>query len=393
VKLILNAKALRPPITGVGNYTYHLLEQYLQGRDIDEVHCFSGSHWLTGQDQCALTAGIRARREKDARSRMDGAFSLLRDTVSKIPGTQALFTSVMDKRFERSANRIPDAVYHETNYVLRPYAGPCVTTVHDLSHVRFPHYHADHLIEWLDTNLRQSLDRADCVITVSDIVRAELIEHFNLPEEKVCTIYEGVESCYRPRSEEQTAAVLSRLGLGHKQYVLLSATLEPRKGIDVLLDAWSLLPEALRRAYPLVLTGSSGWRNEALIKKVAGLAAQGTVRHLGYVPVEELAVLFSGAAVFCYPSVYEGFGLPVLDAMSSGTPVICRAGTSMAEFSQGACVLCETGEPEELATKLDTLLHSSSMRDEWAGKGLKQAARFSWERCASETAQVYRSIA
>ncbi|CAA0107449.1 D-inositol 3-phosphate glycosyltransferase [Halioglobus japonicus] len=392
MKLILNAKALRPPITGVGNYTYHLLEQYLQGSDIDEVHCFSGSHWLTGEEQRALTIGIRTRREKDARSRFDGAFSQLRDTVSKIPGTQALFTSVMDKRFEHTANRIPDAVYHETNYVLRPYAGPCVTTVHDLSHIRYPHYHADHLIEWLNANLQQSLNRADCVLTVSNIVRDELIEHFNLAEDKVRTIYEGVESCYMPRTEEQTAAVLSSLGLRHKHYVLLSATLEPRKGIDVLLDAWSLLPASVRREFPLVLTGSSGWRNESLMKKLAGLVAEGTVHHLGYVPLDELSILFSGAAVFCYPSVYEGFGLPVLDAMSSGTPVICRAGTSMEEFAQGACMLCETGEPEELASKLDTLLHSSSARSEWAEKGLRQASLFSWERCAAETAEVYRAI-
>ncbi|MCB1689248.1 MAG: glycosyltransferase family 4 protein [Halioglobus sp.] len=392
MKLILNAKALRPPITGVGNYTYHLLEQFLQGHDIDEVRCFSGSHWLTGAEQQALTAAIRSRREKDASSRFDGAFSRLRDTVSKVPGAQTLFTSMMDRRFERSANAVPGAVYHETNYVLRPYDGPCVTTVHDLSHIRYPHYHADHLIEWLDRHLEKSLRRADCVLTVSNLVRAEVIEHFNLAEEKVRTVYEGVEECYRPRSEAETAGVLASLGLQHKQYVLLSATLEPRKGIDVLLDAWSLLPEALRHAFPLVLTGSSGWRNEALLKKVSSLAAKGTVRHLGYVPVDVLAVLFSGAAVFCYPSVYEGFGLPVLDAMSSGTPVICRAGTSMDEFSQGACVLCDTGEPEELAARLETLLSSESTRNDWAGKGLRQAAEFSWQRCAAETAAVYRRL-
>jgi alpha-1,3-rhamnosyl/mannosyltransferase len=223
-------------------------------------------------------------------------------------------------------------------------------------------------------------------------VREELIEHFNIPEQKVRTVYAGVEACYHPRSEEQTSSVLTALGLSHKRYVLLTATLEPRKGIDVLLDAWSLLPESLRREFPLVLTGSPGWRNEALMAKLAALTAEGTVRHLGYVPADILAVLFAGAAVFCYPSVYEGFGLPVLDAMSSGVPVICRAGTSMAEFSQGACVLCHTGEPGELAVNLENLLCNQSLRDEWAEKGQRQAALFSWERCAAETAEVYRLI-
>jgi alpha-1,3-rhamnosyl/mannosyltransferase len=229
-------------------------------------------------------------------------------------------------------------------------------------------------------------------LTVSNIVREELIEHFSIPEQKVRTVYAGVEACYRPRSEEQTSSVLTQLGLQHKRYVLLTATLEPRKGIDVLLDAWSLLPESLRRDIPLVLTGSPGWRNETLMEKLAALMAKGTVRHLGYVPADVLAVLFSGATVFCYPSVYEGFGLPVLDAMSSGVPVICRAGTSMAEFSQGACVLCDTGEAEELAFNLERLLCSQSLRDGWSEKGRRQAALFSWERCAAETAEVYRLV-
>ncbi len=391
MKLIFNAKALRPPITGVGNYTYHLLEQFLQGHNVDEVHCFSGSHWLTGTEQQRLTSALRSQQMRGSRG-LDGALSRLRDAVSAVPGAQALFTTLMDKRFERGANAISGALYHETNYVLRPFAGPCVATVHDLSHINYPQYHADHLVEWLECNLPGSLQRADRVLTVSDVVRAQLIEHFNLAEEKVQTVYEGVEECYRPRSEAQTTVVLSSLGLRHKGYVLLSATLEPRKGIDVLLDAWCLLPAALRREFPLVLTGSGGWRNEALLRKISDLVAKGIVRHLGYVPVDVLAVLLSGAAVFSYPSVYEGFGLPVLDAMSSGTPVICRAGTSMEEFSQGACMLCDTGEAEELALRLDTLLNSESTRNEWAEKGLRQAAKFSWSRCAAQTAEVYRQI-
>ena len=393
MQLIFNAKALRPPVTGVGNYTYHLLEQYLQGRyAVDGVYCFSGTHWLTGSEQLAITADIRTRRETSAARSLNGAVAQIREAIGKIPGVLSLFSIAMDQRFKSTANAIQGAVYHETNYILRPYSGPCVTTVHDLSYLRYPQYHSDHLVDWLAHGLPKSLDRADCILTVSNIVREELIEHFSIPEQKVRTVYSGVEACYRPRSEDQTCTVLTALGLRHKHYVLLTATLEPRKGIDVLLDAWSLLPESLRRDIPLVLTGSPGWRNEALMTKLAALMAEGTVRYLGYVPADVLSVLFSGAAVFCYPSVYEGFGLPVLDAMSSGVPVICRAGTSMAEFSQGACVLCNTGEPEELAFNLESLLCSQSLRDHWAEKGERQAALFSWERCAAETAEIYREV-
>lgn len=392
MKLILNAEALRPPITGVGNYTYHLLEQFVKRQEVDEVHCFTGTHWQSGDAQLVSTAALKAASGGSEQPAMQQAISRLRTFIGHIPGAKPLYEAVMDRRFARFANAVPDAVYHETNYVLKPYAGTCLTTVHDLSHVRFPQYHPQHLVAWLERHLPASLDRADCIITVSNVVRNELLEYYGIPEHKVKTIYEGVESRYRPRSESETSGVLSGLNLQHKQYVLLVATLEPRKGIDVLLDAWCLLPESLRRQFPLILTGSSGWRNSALVDRIAMLSADGTVRHLGYVKSELLPILFSGAAVFVYPSVYEGFGLPVLDAMSSAVPVICRAGTSMAEFSQGACVLCDTGEPEELARKLESLLESPSLRDAWAEKGARQAAQFSWERCARETADVYRQF-
>jgi len=392
VKLILNAEALRPPITGVGNYTFHLLEQFLRGVLVEEVHCFSGTHWLAGQAQHEITAALKAQSGKSERSIGDRVVGQLRTAIGGIPGSKALYSFVMDKRFERGANGIPNAVYHETNYILKPYAGACVTTVHDLSHIRYPQFHPPHLVEWLERFLPLSLERADRIITVSDIVRNELLEYFDLPENKVHTVYEGVEERYMPRSESQTSGILSSFGLAHKQYVLHVATLEPRKGIDVLLDAWCLLPESLRRAFPLVMTGSSGWKNSSLLGRIDALIASGTVFHLGYVPADVLPILFSGAAVFSYPSVYEGFGLPVLDAMSSGVPVICRAGTSMAEFSQGSCMLCDTGDPEELAVKLQFLLESQTERCEWGNKGIAQAAQFSWERCAAETTEIYRQI-
>jgi glycosyltransferase involved in cell wall biosynthesis len=392
LNLILNAEALRPPITGIGNYTFHLLQEFVSGDHVDEVHCFSGTHWLSGNEQLAITGALKSQAGVGKSRPTELAIAQVRAAIGKIPGTKALYSSVMDRRFALMANRIPAAVYHETNYVLKPFAGPCVTTVHDFSHIRYPQFHPAHVIQWLEQGLARSLQRADCIITVSNLVRDELLNYFDVPEEKVKTVYEGVQDCYRPRAEEETSNVLQAFELLHKQYVLLVATLEPRKGIDVLLDAWCLLPESLRRQYPLVLTGSKGWRNKDLIGRIEALIAGGTVRHLGYVPAEILPVLYSGAAAFVYPSVYEGFGLPVLDAMSSAVPVICRAGTSMAEFAEGACLLCETGDPQELALKIGALLESNSVREHWGKLGQDQAARFSWERCAAETAEIYRLV-
>ncbi len=159
MQLIFNAKALRPPVTGIGNYTYHLLEQYLQGRyAVDDVYCFSGTHWLTGSQQLAITADIRTRRETSAARSLNGAVAEIREAIGKIPGVLSLFSFAMDRRFKSTANAIQDAVYHETNYILKPYSGPCVTTVHDLSYLRYPQYHSDYLVDWLAHGLPKSLD-------------------------------------------------------------------------------------------------------------------------------------------------------------------------------------------------------------------------------------------
>lgn len=392
MNLVFNAESLRPPVTGVGVYSYRLLEQFVRSGAAGATHCFTGTDWQDGAAQLAMTA-THMTGEGGPRGFAARAVQHARTAIGLVPGTKPLYDHVMDRRFQRYAERVPEAVYHETNYLLKPFRGPCVTTVHDLSHLRFPTFHKDFMVARFNRHLPRSLARADAVITVSNLVREELVDQFPVVADKVFTIYEGVDGAYRPRPAAEVAAALAALGLAYQRYVLLVATLEPRKGVDVLLDAWEALPAALRREYPLVMTGSSGWRNSALVTRLERLLARGDARHLGYVPAELLPTLYSGAAVFCYPSVYEGFGLPVLDAMSSGVPVICRAGTSMAEFADGNCVLCETGEPAELADKLSLLLSDEDLRGQWGARGRERSRAFSWERCARATLEVYQRIA
>ncbi len=390
MNLIFNAEALRPPLTGVGNYSFHLLEELITQSLVDDVHSFTGTDWQSGDEQLSATRGLMTAMGGPS---MPASAGRLRELIGRVPGVKATYDYLLSRRFEQYANTVANSVYHETNYILKPFKGPSITTVHDLSHLRFPEFHADNVVRWLEASMEASLARADRVITVSNVVRDELLEHYDLPPERVSVIYEGVEAGYRPRDPDEAASVLSSYELAHGGYVLLVATLEPRKGIDVLLEAWAQLPEETRREFPLVLTGSKGWRNEAIRERMETFIAEGSVKYLGYVPADHLPSLYSGAAVFAYPSVYEGFGLPVLDAMSSGVPVICRAGTSMAEFSAGACLLCETGEAEELAGKISFLLASDSQRAEWGERGRARAADFSWSRCARETAAVYAEFA
>lgn len=389
---MLNAQALRPPLTGVGHYTYHLLEEFLSSADVETIDCFTGTHWVSGQEQMSTSQLHRRTASEGTADGLAGAIATVRQLVGKVPGVKAGYDSVMARRFASRAGEAPGTIYHETNYILQPARCPTVTTVHDLSHVHYPQFHPPHVVTYLNRYLPDSIEKADAIITPSALVRDEVIEHFSLDPARVHAIYEGVDPAYRPRSQAESEKALEAFGLRYQGFVLMVATLEPRKGIDVLLDAWDRLPIALRQQFPLVLAGSSGWRNEAMLARVARMQAEGTVKRLGYVSSEVLPLLFSSAAVFTYPSVYEGFGLPVLDAMRSAAPVICRAGTSMAEFAEGSCLLCEGGSAEELSAHLLTLLEDPQLRERWGQRGFEQSQKFSWARCARETVEVYQQL-
>ena len=391
MKLLLSTESLRPRLTGIGSYTLNLLREFTKTPAFEQIGCFNGSTLLGTDEQLQLVVSS-GDEPPEALARHSPFTGRLRKTVRGIPGAYKLRAALLDRRFEKIAQTIPGAVYHEPNFILKDYDGPAVTTVHDLSFIHYPQYHPKERVDWLTEQLPKTLERADAIITDSDVVRRQLIESLAVPEERIRTVYLGADEQFQPRSQELIGEFLTQFGLAYQSYVLFVGTLEPRKGVEVLLDAWCALPDSVQRSYPLVLAGTSGWGNSKLLQRIKALVAQGRIHYLHYVPAEAFPLLYSGASLFVYPSVYEGFGLPVLEAMSSGVPVICRAGTSMAEFAQGACLLCETGEAEELTGKISAVLESPLKQKEYAQKGQLQAMHYSWARCAQETVSVYRSI-
>lgn len=385
MKVLLNTESLVPPLTGIGNYTYHLLQELTRLPQLEAVECFNTRGFSTAQD--ALQACDAAQTQHSPR----GA-SGLRRVLSALPLAYRLRETLRNGQLRLNARRYKDFIYHEPNIILKAHPGLSIATVHDLSFVHHPQLHPPARVAWLNQQLPHTLARADFLITDSECVRQELIERFNVAPEQVRSVYLGADARFRPHSAAQTASVLQAHDLQHGSYVLFVGTLEPRKGVDLLIDAWCSLPEPLRRDMPLVLAGGSGWHGEALQARIAELTASHGLRHLKFVPAADLPALYAGAGVFCYPSLYEGFGLPVLEAMSSGVPVLCSADTSMAEFSAGNTALFERGSPEHLAERLQALLTDDSQRQTLAAAGLLRAQEFSWQRCAQQTAEIYRLV-
>ncbi|MCB1771577.1 MAG: glycosyltransferase family 4 protein, partial [Candidatus Competibacteraceae bacterium] len=170
------------------------------------------------------------------------------------------------------------------------------------------------------------------------------------------------------------------------------STLEPRKNLPRLLIAYARLPEALRARHPLALVGAKGWLNTELERHLAPLERTGQLRRLGYVPQDDLPALYAGAHAFAYPSLYEGFGLPLLEAMASGIPALSSHRSSLPQVAGDAALLINPEDIDDLTAGLEHLLSDELWRAAARPRGLEQARRFSWERCVEETIAVYRRL-
>jgi glycosyltransferase involved in cell wall biosynthesis len=239
-------------------------------------------------------------------------------------------------------------------------------------------------IRWLERAMPRALARTAAILVDSEFVRQEVLATFGIDPVRVHTAYLGVSPAFRPRSDVETRATLGALDLVHGEYVLAVGTIEPRKNVKHVLDAYARLPEAMRKRYPLVIAGAKGWRAADLESELRALVERGLIRFLGYVADDDLPLLYAGAAAFVFASIYEGFGLPPLEAMASGVPVLVAERAALPEVTGDAALKLDPARPDETARTL------ASMLDE--RRGLERAADFTWEACAHATLRVYREV-
>ena len=238
-----------------------------------------------------------------------------------------------------------------------------------------------------------TLRRADMLITDSEYTRQEIAAYFSWSPDKIRAVPLACSADFRPRTDDELAPVLNKFGLLAGEYCLYVGTIEPRKNLEALLDAYSRLPHAERQRWPLVLTGYRGWRSEQLHARIATAVAAGWARYLGFVEADELPLIYAGARLFVFPSLYEGFGLPVLEAMASGIPVVCSNASTLPEVAGDAAAMCEPQDVDTLSQLIAAGLEDETWRAGARCRGLLRAADFSWQRCARETAAVYREVA
>ncbi len=380
MKVILSIDPICFPLTGIGRYTYEL------AKHLNDIAAIEQLKFLSGYRFAQLPVPIPTPDTNRVSS------NKLRQTILKNTLTRELYSSVSPVLKQLALRGYTDHVYHGPNFYLPPFAGPSVCTFHDLSIFTWAHCHPPERVKYMRKEIALTLKRADMLITDTETTRQEVAAYFSWPLDKIRAVPLACSEDFRPRHLDELSSTLISQGLTFQGYSLYVGTIEPRKNLDALLDAYALLPPAIRQQWPLILIGYHGWRSEQLHARIAAAVSEGWARYLGFVEARELPLIYAGARVFVFPSLYEGFGLPVLEAMASGIPVVCSNASTLPEVAGDAATMCEPKDIESLSVLINKALQDESWRKLAINKGLLQAAKFSWQRCAKETAAVYKEV-
>ncbi|WP_211610780.1 glycosyltransferase family 4 protein [Paraburkholderia haematera] len=373
MKLILAVDSIVPPLTGIGRYTWELAAHYQTSLEaLDSMRFFLAGRWV----------GNPADLLK------------LHTSEGHAPKRKRRFLRPPQSWYRwRTRREMRGHVFHSPNYFLPDSVESGVVTVHDLSVFKYPETHPIARIKHFEQGFASTLARAAHLITDSEAIRREVIDYFGWSPERITAIGLGVRQEFHPRETSEVAVSLRELGLASGGYALCVSTLEPRKRIDRLLAAYLDLAPTLRARYPLVLVGSSGWLSEALQEQIKRGEQDGWLRYLGFVDETLLPLVYAGARAFLFPSIYEGFGLPVLEAMASGVPALTSNSSSLPEVAGGAAWLVEPDDHCALRDGIEHVLCDEGWREIAIQRGLQVANVASWEQCAKNTLDVCRRFA
>ena len=280
------------------------------------------------------------------------------------------------------------------NYVIPPgVRGKKVTIIHDMSHLACPQYVRVKTKRWLDLTLRRSCERADAIITVSEFSKSEIIKYMGVEPERITVMPSAVDrKQYRADYPAgQIEAVKKKYGITG-DYFLYLGTIEPRKNIQRVIEAYAKLAEEDDGAPPLILAGGRGWLCEPIYKSAAEANRPDRIRFIGYVPQEDAPLLMAGAKVFLFPSLYEGFGTPIIEAMACGVPVISSNVASMPEVVGDAGILVDPYSVDSIRNAMERLSNDADLREELRNRGLERVKRFRWETSAAILLDMYRKL-
>ena len=375
MRIGLDGIPLSQPRTGVGHYTFELAQALAGIAPADDFELVSPFAYVTLADEKngpPVPPNLRiTRAPTKTRGRLWFALGL-----------------------PRYARRKDFTLFHGTNYEVPLWdVCPTVLTIHDLSLLLYPETHEARRVRRARWRLPLMARRATLIITVTESVRREVCEHLHVNPEKVVAVHSAPRRLFKPAAEDEIRKVRGRLGV-EEDFLLSVGTIEPRKNLLTLVRAFKEIvraPHASRRPLQLVIVGAAGWLTDEFFAGVQASGIRDRLLFTGYIPDEDLRALYSSCAAFIYPSLYEGFGLPPLEAMACGAPVIASRIDSLIEtIREETARLVSPTDIAALAGSIAEVLGDPNMRLALSTAGRKHAAQFTWERTARQTLDVYQ---
>lgn len=283
-------------------------------------------------------------------------------------------------------------VYHGTSFVMPPLkAAKGVMTIYDLTFMLFPEFHTRET-QRFSKEIHRYAERSDCIIVISEQTRQDVVSFLNISDDRVRVTLLAADGRYRVIDDRHLVTSAAAAYGIDREYILYTGTLEPRKNILTIIRAFHAVKRELNVPHRLVLAGKKGWLYDDVFAEVRALGLEHEVIFTGYVPDEDLPFLYNGADLFVYPSFYEGFGLPPLEAMACGCPVVASNTSSLPEVVGDAGLLVDPRHHDELAAAMARVLGDSELARDMRRRGVERAATFSWDRCAQQTLSIYRDV-
>lgn len=377
MKILIDAQPLLGQKTGIGNYTDNLIKEFNK---------------LTYETQLITNQTVNFKRLNEIQ--LTGKQIYLVNKIYPYKVFRRLipskfFYSLPIDLFSKKSER-DDLVFHGTNFISLPtcYAKQ-VITIHDLAFMKFPNVVEQNIYDYMMRWVPYSIKHADHLIAVSENTKRDILEYFDYPEDKIHVVYSAADERYKKQLDDTIEQVKLKYSLPNK-YFLYLGTLEPKKNLPIIIEALAKLKNEYGSQQKLVVVGAKGWKFNPIFERVTELGLEEDVIFTGYIADEDLPAIYSGATAFTFPSFYEGFGIPLLEAMQCEIPVIASNASCIPEVVGDGGILLDPNDVDGWTKAMHKISTNALLHEEYIRKGLNQASKFSWEKTAQQTIEVYK---